>query len=46
MATLHVRNVPDKLYEMLKTRAQADGRSLSAEVLIVCCASTVRWSRE
>jgi plasmid stability protein len=35
MATLHVRNVPDKLYAMLKARAQADGRSLSAEVLMI-----------
>ncbi len=35
MATLHVRNVPDTLYEMLKARAQADGRSLSAEVLMI-----------
>ncbi|MBI3659280.1 Arc family DNA-binding protein [Candidatus Acetothermia bacterium] len=35
MATLHVRRVPDKLYERLKARAQADGRSLSAEVLMI-----------
>nr|BAL57940.1 hypothetical protein HGMM_F53C10C14 [uncultured Acetothermia bacterium]BAL58554.1 hypothetical conserved protein [Candidatus Acetothermum autotrophicum] len=35
MATLHVRNVPDRLYEALKARAQADGRSLSAEVLTI-----------
>jgi plasmid stability protein len=35
MATLHVRNVPDQLYEMLKTHAQAEGRSLSAEVLMI-----------
>jgi plasmid stability protein len=35
MATLHVRNVPDQLYEMLKAHAQAEGRSLSAEVLMI-----------
>jgi plasmid stability protein len=35
MATLHVRNVPEQLYEALKARAQAEGRSLSAEVLSI-----------
>ena len=35
MATLHVRNIPDKLYEELKTRAKAEGRSLSMEVLYI-----------
>jgi plasmid stability protein len=33
MATLHVRNVPDDLYERLRRRAEAEGRSLSAEVI-------------
>lgn len=33
MSTLHVRNVPDELYEQLQRRAQAEGRSLSAEVI-------------
>ena len=32
MAVLHVRSVPDDLYDTLKRRAQAEGRSLSAEV--------------
>jgi len=33
MATLHVRNVPDDLYERLRLRAAAEHRSLSAEVI-------------
>lgn len=33
MATLHVRNVPDNIYKTLKARAQAEGRSLSAELV-------------
>jgi plasmid stability protein len=33
MATLHVRNVPDDLYERLKALAEEDHRSLSAEVI-------------
>lgn len=33
MATLHVRNVPDDLYERLRARAKLEGRSLSAEVV-------------
>ena len=35
MATLHVRNVPDRLYEQLKSRAQAERRSLSTEVVMI-----------
>lgn len=33
MAILHVRNVPDELYEQLRKRAEAERRSLSAEVV-------------
>jgi len=33
MATLHVRNFPDSLYEQLRLRAEKEGRSLSAEVI-------------
>ena len=33
MAILHVRNVPEGLYERLKERADAERRSLSAEVV-------------
>jgi plasmid stability protein len=33
MATLYVENVPDELYEALRTRARARHRSIAAEVL-------------
>ena len=35
MATLHVRNVPDQLYERLRERATASGRSIGAEIVVV-----------
>jgi antitoxin FitA len=33
MPTLHVRNVPTDLYERVQQRAQAENRSISAEVI-------------
>ena len=33
MAILHVRNVPEPLYERLRERAEAQRRSLSADVI-------------
>jgi plasmid stability protein len=33
MATLHVRNVPDDLYDELRAAAEADGRSIGAEAI-------------
>jgi plasmid stability protein len=33
MATLHVRSVPDDLYERIQSLAQSRSRSLSAEVI-------------
>ena len=33
MATLHVRNVPDELYEGLRAAAEADQRSIGAETI-------------
>jgi plasmid stability protein len=33
MPTLHVRNVPEPLYERLRQRAQERNRSISAEVV-------------
>jgi plasmid stability protein len=33
MAILHVRNVPEDLYERIRQRAQAQNRSISAEVI-------------
>ena len=35
MATLHVRNVPDDLYEQIRDRAEVSSRSLSAEVVVL-----------
>lgn len=35
MPTLHVRNVPEPLYDRLRERAQERNRSLSAEVLML-----------
>jgi plasmid stability protein len=35
VAILHVRNVPDSLYSALRERAAAEGRSLSAEVVLL-----------
>ena len=33
MPTLHVRNVPDELYERIRRRARAQNRSISAKVI-------------
>lgn len=35
MATLHVRNVPDSLYERIREQAESQNRSLSAEVIML-----------
>ncbi len=35
MPTLHVRNVPDELYERIRRQAQAQNRSISAEVIML-----------
>ena len=35
MATLHVRNVPDELYERIRERSEASRRSLSAEIVVL-----------
>lgn len=33
MATLHVRNVPEKLYKRIQKLAQEENRSITAEVI-------------
>ena len=33
MSVLHVRNVPEELYERIRRQAQAQNRSISAEVI-------------
>jgi plasmid stability protein len=35
MATLHVRNVPDELYDELRAAAERDGRSIGAEAVVL-----------
>jgi plasmid stability protein len=35
MATLHVRNVPDELYERLRLTAERNGRSIGAETIVI-----------
>lgn len=35
MATLHVRNVPDELYDRLRAAADEDGRSIGAEATML-----------
>ena len=35
MATLHVRNVPDALYELLRGQAAANGRSIGSETIVL-----------
>jgi plasmid stability protein len=35
MRTLHVRNVPESLYERLRQQAQIQNRSISAEVIVL-----------
>jgi hypothetical protein len=35
MATLHVRNVPESLYEQLRRQAEAQNRSLSGELIVL-----------
>lgn len=33
MASLHIRNVPDKLYQRIRKLAQEENRSITAEVI-------------
>lgn len=35
MPTLHIRNVPDEIYQQLRMLAQAKQRSLSAQVVTI-----------
>lgn len=35
MPTLHVRNIPEPLYDRLRQRAQERNRSISAEVVVL-----------
>jgi plasmid stability protein len=35
MPVLHVRNVPEEVYEALRARAAREGRSMNAEVIAI-----------
>jgi antitoxin FitA len=35
MPILHVRSVPEELYERIRQQAQSQGRSISAEVIVL-----------
>ena len=35
MATLHVRGVPDRLYERLRRRARVESRSIGSEAVVL-----------
>jgi len=35
VATLHVRNVPEDVYETLRSRARRNGRSINAEAIAI-----------
>lgn len=45
MATLHVRNVPDDLYERLRASAAAEGRSIGAQA-VAMIRSGLLWREE
>ena len=42
MATLHVRNVPDALYEALRSRARVRGRSIGNEAIAILAENVAR----
>jgi Antitoxin FitA-like, ribbon-helix-helix/Clp amino terminal domain, pathogenicity island component len=43
MATLHVRNVPEALYEALRARAQSCGRSIGNEAIAILAENVARF---
>ncbi len=46
MPTLHVRNVPEELYEQIRQQAAARNRSISAEVIVLLQRALVESERE
>jgi plasmid stability protein len=42
VATLYVRDVPERLYKQLRARARRNGRSLNAEVLEIIDEAVLR----
>jgi len=45
MATLHLRNVPTKIYERLRRRAKQNGRSMNAEAVALLEEAVERSAR-
>ena len=43
MATLHVRNIPDDLYERLRHHAREHNRTMSTVVLSAVARESARW---
>ena len=46
MPTLHVRNVPDDLYDKIRKQAAAQNRSISAEVIVLLQRALLQSERE
>lgn len=46
VATLHVRDVPDEVYEALRARARREGRSISQEAIAILRRTLGRRSPE
>ncbi len=46
MATLHVRNVPDPLYEALRACAEGEGRSIGAQTVVLLESALVLGRRQ
>ena len=46
MPTLHVRNVPEELYQQVRQRAATKNRSLSAEVIVLLQRALIEAERD
>ena len=45
MPTLYVENVPEELYEAIRTRAQENRTSITSEVLALLAANPVQYKQ-
>ncbi len=46
MPTLHVRNVPEELYQQVRLQAATKNRSLSAEVIVLLQRALIQSERD
>lgn len=46
MPALHVRNVPDEVYDALRRRAEREGRSISTETIAILRGALDQHDRE